>query len=654
MKNNIHIKTLIHKYITKTNLIIFSLAFFSLYLINYLFLSTSPTTSLSTTTTTSSSTSTTSLKHQQQPHHHSAKSSSFLSSIFTKKNPPKYFIKSKTPKELKETVTNYFTNENGQNFLQDPQAEYFLYNTTYQLNPELHTKPIKHNTNPILAYFKKKTKLEHPKYTKLRNQNAYIVDSNGLDLTSSSWLIENVCMNYKGKLLIYTNGDIRNSYLQHIENKPIALLQSWKRGIRGNIDFKIITGEIPYETIDRWIEQPVLLAMRYAAGNVGHLLADNLLPIYELMAKYELDPREVFILFMDEIFHRNCPPDPNPADIVVSETCPEFMSSFWYNKTNTVKWSLSWTHMLTKNPLLQKCSYKLIENEHERYQHQDDNEILSENKLYHRIETAPCPLDDIEDKQRNKDNVITKRQSNIYVYDIPIGKRPEDIQVCFKKLVLGMGDRSYVKSKQFSTFRDLPMLGLRKVLFENMGLERFQNINLKKKIIVAIHDKPKTGRHGNAFSNIDEIVNHLRNVLPRESFIRDLDKEIVIVPVKLENMSPVEQFEFFANVDVYIATVGSGSFYSLLMPEDSYLLYAPECIRTEDKKFGYDWSCYQPIIYFHTSLPHLTVFELTRLVRDCVFREGSFDGYKDACDLVIDLPGLTQEVIKALRLRLLQ
>ncbi|KAL9648395.1 hypothetical protein ABK040_010557 [Willaertia magna] len=172
-----------------------------------------------------------------------------------------------------------------------------------------------------------------PVFSKFRYHNSYIfepTEEKPMDLSQASWMLENVCMNYKGEFIFYADPDVSQlstellSMIYNSTDKYIANIQAWKKGSRGFFKLKIENGHVPtstsisglstrkqqYNTNLPWIEKPTLLQLRYASGNTGHFLADNLGPMFELMEKFSLDPSDVNVLFLDEVFYRPCKPDP--------------------------------------------------------------------------------------------------------------------------------------------------------------------------------------------------------------------------------------------------------------------------------------------------------------------------------------------------------
>ncbi|KAL9657766.1 hypothetical protein ABK040_013597 [Willaertia magna] len=621
------------------------------------------------------------------------------------------------------------------------QHQSLINKSTFSSSSVLHTKEyiqtgILRNGKEILnnKQFIKESS-QPPKYSKIRYHNSFINDNLQNDLSRTSLLLENVCMNNKGEFLFFTKENIYNDWLDKLfvneniikkqelkkeednddineniknrghtspNNKIISFYQTWRNGKRGGFSLQFILNEIPKsqpsgllkeekEEKIKWINSPVLLANRYAAGNIGHLFADNLIGIYELISQFELDPKEVMILFMDEVFYRDfslnkdrsCDLDLNQQVelLTVNEKtgkqifCLDETAAYNYDKEKTVTYSLQWTQLITGKPILQKCSYMT----NVKSQNQNNEEFPSE-KLIYKIEQAPCPLDDFIGIQKslqksldqtNNDNIdndydLQNRKTEISFRNLKqVNFYKNQIQVCFKKLLVGTGDRTMIMHRDLSRHKELSLIGLRKTILTNLNL--YKNVKTpiheKKVITIGIHDKPLSGRHGCIIRNIKELLNYLQS-----KFIDNIDKnnlllieileklkennqKIEIISVRLEELSVIEQVELFSKMDIYISTIGSGSLYSLLMPDDSYLFYAPECVTDTNTPNG--WSCKHPIIYFHTALPHVTTLDITKLVVDCKFRERYEAGLKLFCDPVLDLENTFSQILKVLQMKLL-
>ncbi|KAL9652667.1 hypothetical protein ABK040_003970 [Willaertia magna] len=486
----------------------------------------------------------------------------------------------------------------------------------------------------------KASKESLPKYSKFRFHQWHTPEQ-------STWLLNNVCLNKKGEFLFFTHPRLHSNWLKELDGKPLGFTQTVVTSQRGAFTLRMINSEIPYDKVKHWITKNVVPMKRYAVGNVGHIFSDNLIPVIEIMQQFGLDPDETVLMFLDEVFYR----EEYCKEKTSEGKCWDFVSSYEYDKKKAVEWSLKWSQMLSRFPLLQLCSYEV-------YNH---TTFSTEKKLVHRLERAPCPLDDQIRPLRSK--ILEFDQLETY------GSVVEEIDVCFKQIAVGVGGRSFISSGSHQ--RDSIISSFRKQIFKNMKISpKNEIIGSNKKlnnIIVGLHDKPLAGRHGNVIGNLAEIVDYLRIHLPQQEFARELSAKginIEILPVKLEKLTSLEQIKLFSQLDVYISTVGSGSFYSLFMPEDSALLYSPQCnyvSRREIRRLrlAKGYLCSQPIIHYHSNMPHLNVFDLTPIVDDCAVRAGEEHNFlhpstNDRCDPIINPQSLLKEVIKALEMRILK
>jgi len=518
-----------------------------------------------------------------------------------------------------------------------------------------------HDDSSIFSYGTNNIKR---KYSKMQFHNSFLIDQNQEDMSQASFILENVCLNQRGELLYFTTRDLFEKFyngnlLKFSDSKKIGFLQTWRNGVRGSVNLHfMIDKQLPSMDIIRWVEQPVAAMVRYAVGNVGHVMADNLIALNEMISKFGLDSNDVMILFMDEIFYRDdslnndltCSNDlkrqvellaPNHKS-GTNKWCIEEMASYNYNKSSSVKYSLQWSQMITKYPILQKCSYVVTDPK--------DQPNQSIGPMINRIEKAPCPMDDPSSKKR-PDYLPMNQLDQLYGKKRNFNESLEyissNIDTCFRKLLIGVGDRPFVLSRDFARFRDLAVAELRKKILVNMGYfaRSKVDINDREFINIGIHDKPKSGTHGNSLHNFEELLNTIQSRIMHEPFILTSKKKVNVHAVRLEDMSSVKQVELFSEMDIYMGTVGSASYYGLLMPQNSHLLLPPVCLRNNSPN---GWYCVQPTIHYHTSLPHLTVVNVMPTVKNCHFRPDM--GW---CDAELDADKIYEAIISILKMRLL-
>ncbi|KAL9654084.1 hypothetical protein ABK040_011628 [Willaertia magna] len=480
------------------------------------------------------------------------------------------------------------------------------------------------NSTYLNQLFSHKIDSSKHSYSRIKVHNTYIHQHR------ETFLLENVCLNHKGELLFYTSNYLYDNWLNTF-SRSLGSVQAWSSCKRGPITLKFVFDKLPLiqnnERI-KWYDTPTLMMVRYAAGNVGHHIADSMVAMHETIQKFELNPNDVSVLYLDEVRYR----DDDRADgsctwgschLYVENPktgnkywCVEELANYGYNKNNTIRFSLQLTQLFSKQPILQRCSY-----------------TSNDGKLLFRIEKAPCPMDDIPRYQRE---TLIKRNFN---------ELADDINVCFKKIIFGVADRAMITGLDFSKFRELGVMGLRKQILSNLDLyEKATNYDIREKVVIGIHVKPLTGRHGNVIFNAKEILSHLEKQNWKERF--PLVKEFEFVPIVLEDMNIIEQIELFSSLNIYISTIGSGSIYSLFMPDDSYLIYSPDCKSNNgDSK---SFKCHQPIAYFHNNLVHISIFDATPLVTECHSTKDA-----DHCNPVLDIVKIEQKVTQALTMRLL-
>ncbi|KAL9656971.1 hypothetical protein ABK040_007060 [Willaertia magna] len=521
------------------------------------------------------------------------------------------------------------------------------------------------------SFTKSFTKIKSPLYTKLLQNKIYSSHQSInthlsiKDLTPSNWKFKNICINKKGEFIYFLNPLLQNlqttqNFYKNYENSQTnqitftTLVQTTRRGIRGifgkdeNLKFKIKIGKIPEKV--KFIEKTVLATNRYANGNVGHVIIDNLVPWLDLILKFGESPTKTHILFLDEINYpiENCKVIDESDNVGFTKNlCKEYQSSFLYSYNQTVINSLQWTFTMTTQPILQKCSYKILqennlENNNLENTLQQNNNL--QNKFIYSIEQAPCPRDDFFTKTSRKTH-ITLQSTNQNQIENQI---ENEIDICFKTLLLGNGDRSYVPFKENARFRELPILNFRKLIFKNLNI--LQKEKTKNKLIIAIHNKPlQSTKHGNAIYNINEIITRLQIDLQKKLKKLNIKKEIIVIGVTLEKLNLLQQIEFFTEVDIYLSTVGSGSLYSIFMPNKSFLLYAPEC-----KRFGilkHEFHCFHEVIHVVTAMPHLNVIDVKYTVKDCI-SVGLSENKNENCNLVLDYELIKSEMIQAVNQRL--
>ncbi|KAL9653331.1 hypothetical protein ABK040_001967 [Willaertia magna] len=476
----------------------------------------------------------------------------------------------------------------------------------------------------------------------------------------SSFYFENLCITKKGEFTFHTKDQHVINFLQnHIykkgnelisnfDNIPISFTQNWINGDRGAFKLKIVNDEIPTENSRvKFVEKTVLLMNRYASGNVGHFLVDNLAGSIELFKKYNIPLNDWMFLYLDEINYKDLSPN---KDMSCSHNekeqstllainpftgkqlfCKEEMSSYLYDKKLSVTFSLLLSQIITKNtPILQKCNYDILDNLQNSLQNNLQNNLFLTN-----VERAPCPRDDFYNKNRNK---------NIFVKDYnEFLQKENEIQICFKKVIFGTGDRHFVENKEKSKFREITLLNLRKTILKNLNLyKNIKNSKNRKTINIGIHVKSLNSKHGSTIYNLENLIKTLQETLQKNVKLQKI--EIKIIPIILEKLTILEQVNLFTKIDIFITTPGSASYYSLFMPENSHLIYTPVCITKKEN----DFYCFQPTIHVHFTMSHLQVIDGLYLVESCKERKNQ---QLQWCDAVLNVERTSQLVLSILKMK---
>ena len=292
--------------------------------------------------------------------------------------------------------------------------------------------------------------------------------------------------------------------------------------------------EILYELSDDFsiIEKPVFAMHRYASGNVGHVFLENLNMVVTLMMQYNLvgfgktekDALNNHILFLDDVF---------------SLEGEDWMASYKYPPQHALKYSTQVAGLFSSNPILQLC----------RRRH-----VFS-------IEKSPC---------RNDLSRSWTRPRKV-------------LQTCFSQFYAGLTVDlfffPYGREMIMTQMRNLAYTNLNIVPHPTAGEEDVKKYLQHKDLVVSIHKKPLSGKHGAAIANADELLDFLSLRLPKIPFVKDLKKKVRVELVNLGNMTIPEQVQYFSEVDVYITDQGSAVYYSMFMRDDTSVLMAPACVE---------------------------------------------------------------------------
>lgn len=172
----------------------------------------------------------------------------------------------------------------------------------------------------------------------------------------------------------------------------------------------------------------------------------------------------------------------------------------------------------------------------------------------------------------------------------------------------------------------------------------------KGKFLIGIQKKPEGTLNLDLIINVEDL---LVNFKGKESQLSTSLPGIQpqFVAVELEKMSMIEQVLFFMfEIDMYITTQGSASYYSFLMKPDSYVVYSPSCSPDS-------YQCSDQNISFQRALSHLTVVSILRYDKtmiECQNRNGApreitiADNITGACRMILEKNKLLNLVVNTL------
>ncbi|KAF0982657.1 hypothetical protein FDP41_011587 [Naegleria fowleri] len=470
------------------------------------------------------------------------------------------------------------------------------------------------------------------------------------DMSKTSLILENVCMNHRGEFLFFVpSQEFYEQFYKPLiglsSNGPFAYFQTTRFGKRGAARMKFIIGhKIPKSSQNnniRWIDRPTIAMMRFAANHIGHLFADNLVALVDLAMKFEINLHESLILFLDEIFYRttngdnSCSSDTSRQvhlPIVNPSTkkhlwCEEELASQFEKKPQAVKTSLVWTQMLSSLPILQKCSYVVSTSETSHsVANREEMSQTDAASLYYRIEKAPCPIDDsfsreLTNKQRStilsiQDIETQSNDRNQQPFKDKLENSREQIDTCFRHLIIGVGDRSIMSQQPHRKhsqlqFSELPIQQLRKTILSNLGIHSSSSMDSPLVNILIDYQ---------SIDNPHEIATSLETHLKEDALLLNHLKNINIYKdMKLENLNEMALVELFSQTHIFLSNATSSYAYlSLFMPTSSHLLLSPNCDSVvEVSKNPQPYKCSLvgvPSLHFLNAMSHLTLIHLS----DCV------------------------------------
>ncbi|KAF0975649.1 hypothetical protein FDP41_005643 [Naegleria fowleri] len=289
-----------------------------------------------------------------------------------------------------------------------------------------------------------------------------------------------------------------------------------------------------------YLTQPVYALKRYASGNMGHFIFENIAMAVTQMMDYEFtfsNTLENFkkllnnhVLFLDDLF---------------DHSLQNWIGTYHYDVSLSNNITMEVSKLVSSNPILQLCK--------------------TNDKYF--IEQLPC---------RNAE-------------DIPLVSEPSPQHVtlaaCFSQFRIGtealfksFPTREFV----FTFYRQLTYdrLGIQPLPSEENDLSKIIPYLQKKPIKVVIHKKPiLNNSHGKAIHNVDEIYHALKTRIPLDPYLKlyHPDQPIEIEMLEFVNLPLSQQVHYFSNIDVYISDQGSAAYYSVYLRKDATVIIGPSC-----------------------------------------------------------------------------
>ncbi|KAL9658556.1 hypothetical protein ABK040_006095 [Willaertia magna] len=359
------------------------------------------------------------------------------------------------------------------------------------------------------------------------------------------------------------------------------------------------------------IKEPTFALHRYAAGNVGHILMENVNMIVSLMLGFNEITLNNHILFLEDVYD----------DSIQNN----WISHYNYNKDNTDRYSIQTFSLLSKYNILQKC------------RNQDQSYFITK---------APCR------------NVKPKEEEEIKKKQIKEEEEEEELEVCFEQFYVGYSLNNFLKGYGreilYPTIRSLAYTKLNIPMFLKNSKEEF-NYFLKKDILISIHLKPLQSRHGNVIWNANIIQNYLQEKLMKEKFIIELlkNRKLKIDLLKLEGMTIADQINYFSNVDYYLVDQGSAAYMSMFLRPETLVVQSPRCNAYQIEK-EFQKKCETGYTYVISPFPDILIYNVLDLIDegkviDCKIRP--LEKEPTNCDPILPIDVIYQSVLTQIQRR---
>ncbi|KAG2370762.1 hypothetical protein C9374_014256 [Naegleria lovaniensis] len=472
----------------------------------------------------------------------------------------------------------------------------------------------------------------------------------------TSCQIENVCINTRGQFLLYMSKDRlfgkKDSILDELNRRPWIYNQGRFESNRGLHFMRVLDSELVFEfertqqgnsivekvlnassipgstwsdkplhsilgepvELDKnfkFYSEPVYVLKRYAAGNMGHFLFDNIAMIVMLMMNFNplASTRDLDTLLNNHILY---------LDDIYEQVAHNWIGSYRYNESLADEFSLKLPQLFSNNPPLQLCR-------------QND---------FTRVDLLPC---------RN-----TPRGTNF--------PRTNVLQACFSTFRIGLTSGLF---RAFSS-REMIFVQYRQLVYYKLGISPLPSEEddpqamipfLKKKPVkIVIHKKSLSSGHGKIIWNVDELIKAIRDKLQNDPYLSLYHSkqplQVESVELDLQSMNVSQQVKFFSNMDVYISDQGSAAYYSVYMRKDTTVLIAPECYSDRGCHTGESFQILR-------ALPNTMVVDYLELLRgeenvstQCNARPTA--KASNACDPILRVDVVVENVLAFIKRRFLK
>ncbi|KAL9654367.1 hypothetical protein ABK040_010395 [Willaertia magna] len=366
----------------------------------------------------------------------------------------------------------------------------------------------------------------------------------------------NICMNQQGEWILFVN-DFTFSIYKRFNKRVWVDVQGRSENGRGFMKINLVKREdiVNYE-IDKdftFYEGTTFPLVRYAAGNVGHILMENVLPVFKNMMQYESVNLNNRFLFLDDVFDKRSNGE---------------IAAYGYDLENTEKYSKFWFSIMSKYSLIQKCE-------------------VDNGKYY--IKPYPC---------RNK---VNEEENN---------EDKKKIVACFDTLIAGFTNSFLLDFNQ----KEFIVPYYRRFIHDSFMFNNEEKG--KKELWLAIHEKPLDSPLGYTISNVNEVIKYFEEHSNEDKVLKSNNYKIKVITLRLEDMNFNDQIIMFSRLDGFITTPGSASYMSIFMPEGSWLFYSSNCqTKKEIKEHYFCEEGFGKTI--HSSFPHLNYYSLQPHVKGC-------------------------------------